>query len=162
MLQVGRKETVPRGEALILEGQAFDAIYIVLDATFSVALSALDDREINRLGCGEIVGEMSFVDARPPSATVKALENCTVFAIPRSHLAKRLEEDTAFAARFYRAICMFLSDRLRSSVALMGYESSQEMDADVEYQDELNPGVLDNIHLAGSRFDAMLKHLMSG
>ena len=162
MLQVGRKETVPRGHVLIREGHAFDTVYIVLDGAFSVTVSALEDREVNRLGCGEVVGEMSFVDARPPSATVTALENSTVFAIPRSHLAGRLEQDMAFAARFYRAICLFLSDRLRSSVALMGYDSGQELDADVEYQDELNPGVLDSIHLAGSRFDAMLKHLMSG
>ena len=162
MLQVGRKETVPRGHVLIREGHAFDAVYIVLDGAFSVTVSALEDREVNRLGCGEVVGEMSFVDARPPSATVTALENSTVFAIPRSHLAGRLEQDMAFAARFYRAICLFLSDRLRSSVALMGYDSGQELDADVEYQDELNPGVLDNIHLAGARFDAMLKRLMSG
>jgi len=162
MLQVGRKETVPRGQVLIRERHAFDAVYIVLDGAFSVTVSALEDREVNRLGCGEVVGEMSFVDARPPSATVTALENSTVFAIPRSHLAERLEQDMAFAAHFYRAICLFLSDRLRSSETPMGYDSGQELDADVEYQDELNPGVLDNIHLAGSRFDAMLKRLMSG
>jgi CRP/FNR family transcriptional regulator, cyclic AMP receptor protein len=32
--------------------------------------------EIARLGVGEIVGEMSFVDSAPPSATVTAVGEC--------------------------------------------------------------------------------------
>lgn len=160
MLQVGRKESVPANQVLIVEGRPFDAVYLVLDGTFSVTVSSLDDREINRLGCGEIVGEMSFVDERPPSATVTAVENSTVFAIPRQALAERIENDARFASRFYRAICLFLSDRLRSSVALMGYESGDDFEEDVEYQDELNPGVLDSLHLAGQRFDKLLKQVM--
>ena len=162
LVDVGETRSVPAGEVLIHEGQPFDAIFIVLDGTFSVEVAALGNKEINRLGCGEIVGEMSFVDARPPSATVRAIEKSTVFAVPRAELATRLDENPNFAVRFYRAICMFLSDRLRSSVALMGYEGNRALEMDVEYEDELNPGVLDSIHLAGSRFDAMLKRLLSG
>lgn len=160
LVEVGEKRSVAAGEILIREGQPFDAIFIVLEGTFSVEVAALGNKEINRLGCGEIVGEMSFVDARPPSATVRAIEKSTVFAVPRPELEARLRNDPAFAARFYRALCLFLSDRLRSSVALMGYEGSRVLEMDVEYEDELNPGVLDSIHLAGSRFDAMLKRLL--
>ena len=160
LVGVGEKRSIPAGDVLIREGQPFDAIFIVLDGTLAVEAAALGGKEINRLGCGEIVGEMSFVDARPPSATVRAIEKSTVFAVPRPDLATRLDEDAAFAARFYRALCLFLSDRLRSSVALMGYEGDGGLEMDVEYEDELNPGVLDSIHLAGSRFDAMLKRLL--
>jgi CRP-like cAMP-binding protein len=162
LVDVGETRSVAAGDILIREGQPFDAIFIVLDGTLSVEVAALGDKEINRLGCGEIVGEMSFVDARPPSATVRAIERSTVFAVPRTALATRLDENAEFAVRFYRAICLFLSDRLRSSVALMGYEGDQALEMDVEYEDELNPGVLDSLHLAGSRFDAMLKRLLRG
>jgi CRP/FNR family cyclic AMP-dependent transcriptional regulator len=162
LVEVGEKRSVPAGDVLIHEGRPFDAIFIVLEGTLSVEVAALGNKEINRLGCGEIVGEMSFVDARPPSATVRAIERSTVFAIPRTALESRLQDDPAFAARFYRALCLFLSDRLRSSVALMGYEGSHRMEMDVEYEDELNPGVLDSIHIAGSRFDSMLKRLLGG
>jgi len=160
MVEVGKKRVFPAGEVLIHEGKPFDAIFIVLDGTLSVEVAALGNKEINRLGSGEIVGEMSFIDDRPPSATVRALERSTVFAVPRPDLADRLDAEPAFAARFYRALCLFLSDRLRSSVALMGYEGDRDLEMDVEYEDELNPGVLDSIHLAGSRFDGMLKRLM--
>jgi hypothetical protein len=43
---------------------------------------------------------MSFIDARPPSATVQALDNTIVLAVPRRELAAKLEQDAEFAARF--------------------------------------------------------------
>lgn len=160
LLHVGRKQNVPVGHALIREGQPVDAVYIVLDGTLAVSVAALGEREINQLGCGEVVGEMSFIDARPPSATVKAVKASTVFAIPRLELASKLKADAGFAARFYLAVALFLSDRLRSSVALLGYGGDKALDEEIEYEDELNPTVLDNVHLAGTRFDRMLKRLM--
>jgi CRP-like cAMP-binding protein len=159
MLGVGRKEPISRGRILIEEGRDIDAVYMVLDGTFAVSVAAAGNREINRLSSGEVVGEMSFVDARPPSATVTAVEDSNVFAIPRADLANRLEQDMGFAARFYRALTLFLSDRLRSSVALLGYGDGGEL-GQIAMEEELNPNVLDSVHLAGSRFDGMLKRLM--
>ena len=49
------------------------------------------------LGPGEIVGEMSFVDARPPSATVKALEDSTVFSLSKPRLNAKLAADPGFS-----------------------------------------------------------------
>jgi len=160
MLSVGHIAAIRAGRTLITEGHDVDAVYIVLDGTFSVSVAALSNREINRLSSGEVVGEMSFVDARPPSATVTAVDNSHVFAIPRAELANKLEQDTGFAARFYRALTLFLSDRLRSSVALLGYGDGRDLDSSREIDEELNPNVLDSVHLAGSRFDGMLKRLM--
>ena len=155
-MSVGVRETIPAGDVLIRRGHPVDAVYIVLSGSFSVTVGS---REVNRLGSGEVVGEMSFVDARPPSATVTALETSSVFAIPRTSLAARLQDDTAFAARFYRALTLFLSDRLRSTVGLLGYGDDRDLETEDLQQEELNPEVLDTIHLAGSRFSGMLKRL---
>ncbi len=162
MLSTGRKEPVPRGNVLIREGKAIENVYIVLDGKFSVTVKALGEREVARLGSGEILGEMSFVDARPPSATVTALEDSIVFSLPRGELKEKLDRDTGFAARFYRALAVFLSDRLRSTVSRLGYGEGAGLDEDLEYEDELDATVLDAVHLAGSRFDRMLKRLMAG
>lgn len=162
MIANGKKQQVPAGTVLIHEGQAVNALYIILDGSVSVLAQALGGQEIARLGVGEMVGEMSFVDARPPSATVKALEKATVFVIPRGELSIKLEQDHPFAARFYRAIAVFLSDRLRGTVSRLGYGRGQRLTEDVEYADELDPSVLDTVYLAGTRFDRMLKRLMAG
>lgn len=160
LLTVGRKESLPDGHILIREGEPIDAVYIVLDGTLSVSVAAAGNRVVNELSSGEVVGEMSFVDSRPPSATVKAVGNAHVFAIPRSELGTKLEQDDGFAARFYRALTLFLSERLRSSVAMLGYGDGQPVITKPDDADELNPDVLDNVHLAGSRFSGMLQRLM--
>ena len=156
----GRKEQVAAGATLIREGSPIDAMYIVLDGRFSVWIRNSERRELAQLGAGEVVGEMSFVDARPPSATVEALQPSVVLTVARGELQKKLKTDTAFAARFYRALAGFLSDRLRATVSRLGYGAANPTDED-EDEDELDPNLLDSVHLAGARFDRMLKRLMS-
>ena len=90
-----------------------------------------------------VVGEMSFLDSQPPSASVRAVKKSWVLAISRKSLTDKLASDMAFAARFYRALGVFLSDRLRSTLGLLGYGSGQRL-AEREYADEIDPDTLDN------------------
>jgi len=158
LIAAGAKESVSAGNELICEGQPIGAVYVVLAGEFSVCAAAVDGREIARLGSGDIVGEMSFLDSRAPSATVAALRDSAVLAIPRDALASRLQEQTAFAARFYRALAMFLSSRLRGTVRRLGY--GEELIEDAEQEDELDDNVLDTVNRAGHRFTLMLNRLM--
>jgi CRP-like cAMP-binding protein len=159
MLATGRKETVPGGTVLIREGRPIEALYVVLIGTVEVSGSGID--KPIRLGCGEVVGEVSFVDARPPSATVTAAEDATLLAIPRVKLAAKLAVDHEFAARFYRSLAVFLAQRLRSTMRRLGYTPGQPLKEDQEYEDELGDEVLDNLHMAGARFDHVLKTLLA-
>jgi hypothetical protein len=68
--------------------------------------------------------------------------------------------DLEFAAHFYKAIAIFLSDRLRKTIKHLGYGEPMALDDDALQPDELDENVLDNIYLAGGRFDRMLKTLM--
>lgn len=159
MIAAGAKQHLSPGEVLIQEGQAAAAVFLVLEGVFSVVARAAGNQEVAQLRSGEIVGEMSFVDSRPPSATVRAIEASSVLAIPRLGLEARLSEDAPFAARFYRAMAVFLSDRLRSTVGLLGYGSGQTLDDEASYADEIDSAVLDNVSLAGARFDILQRRL---
>ena len=145
---------------LIREGQPIAAVYILLNGTVEVTGSGLGGAKPIRLGCGEVVGEMSFIESRPPSATVTAVEDSVVLSIPRPKLAAKLKADSGFAARFYHSLAVFLSHRLRDTVHRLGYGKADRLRDDVEYEDELDPQLLDNIHLAGSRFDRVLQRLL--
>ncbi len=155
----GRREAVSPGATLIQEGTPVAAVYIILDGLLAVLAGGAAETEVARLGAGEIVGEMSFVDARPPSASVRALRDSLVLAVPRSRLAARLDQDVGFAARFYRAVAIFLSDRLRNTMGRLGYRAGRPLADDVIYDDELDDNVLDNVHLAGARFQIILQRL---
>jgi CRP-like cAMP-binding protein len=150
LAKIGRRETVRAGTVLIEEGRHTDSMFVVLDGVLGARRRRTGDEVVARLEAGEIVGEMSFVDARPPAATVAALADSTVLRIPRAPLEARLTEDGAFGARFYRSLATFLSDRLRTAVA------AAEGGAEAE---ELDPSVLETLTRAGERFDRLLKRL---
>ena len=158
MLATGRRQSVPRGAVLIRQGVPIDALFILLEGRLAVLLGR-QEREIARLNAGEIVGEMSFVDARPPSATVKALEDSTVFALSRLTLGAKLSADLGFAARFYKALAIYLSTTVRERHRALGYGTDLPPE-EQDDPDELDPSVLDGIYLAGERFDRMIKRLM--
>ncbi|MBD24650.1 MAG: cyclic nucleotide-binding protein [Candidatus Marinimicrobia bacterium] len=160
LADVGQRRKVQPGEVLIEERKAGVEVLIVLEGSLSVSVLALG--ELARLGAGEIVGEMSLIDSRPASASVTAVEPSTVLAIPKDVIQIKLNEDIGFAARFYRAVAVFLSGRMRGTVQKLGYgsDSTDELDEEVEAEGELDLDVLDKVHLAGARFDRMLKRLL--
>lgn len=161
MIAEGAREYIPSGTVLIREGQPIGTVYVLLDGTLEVSGSGAGGAAPIRLGCGEIVGEMSFIDARPPSATVTAAADSVVLAIQRPALASKLAGDAEFAARFYHSLAVFLSHRLRDTVRRLGYGKGQPLREDVEYEDELDANTLNSIHLAGSRFDRVRQRLLA-
>jgi bacteriocin-type transport-associated protein len=158
LISVGARRVVPEGTVLIHQGRPADAVYIVLDGELSVSVTTPEGerRELARIGCGEIVGELSFLDARPPAATVAATQPATLLAIPRKVLSEKLARDTGFAARFYHALGILLAYRMRVSAA---YREGAALSQEVVYDDELDPDLLDQVALASRRFDWMLKRL---
>lgn len=159
MIAAGFRREVDAAHVLIREGKPVDSVFLVLDGKLAVLVSALGNREVARLQSGEMVGEMSFVDGRPPSATVQTLERSVVLAIPRPLLQAKLIEDAPFAARFYRALAVFLSDRLRHTVGLLGYGQGKQLDEEITYSDEIDSDTLENVSLAGARFDWLQRRL---
>ncbi|KGF72346.1 cyclic nucleotide-binding protein [Neosynechococcus sphagnicola sy1] len=159
MLTNGSKEEIPAGTILIQQGNPIDKFYIVLGGDLGVFMGSAEGPVIAHLSSGEVVGEMSFLDARPPSATVKAIADSLVWSIPRKHLVTKLHQDVGFASRFYRALAVFLCDRLRGTVSRLGYDPDQSLSGS-ESEAEINPSVLDNLDLAQIRFSWLLRRLL--
>jgi CRP/FNR family transcriptional regulator, cyclic AMP receptor protein len=154
--KLGNVEDVEAGAELIRQGDHIEKLYIVLSGSFTVTQeSGKKTAELALLRTGEIIGEMSFVDAAPTAATVIAAEPSSVLAIPRGELAELIENDPPFAARFYKALAVLLSDRLRQVMsALHGTPAGVGLE-----EDELDPAVLSTLSLAGERFDRILAGL---
>ncbi len=160
ILETGSREEISAGTVLIYEGKAIDAVYILLEGELSVKTKATGDRELANLLSGEVVGEMSFVDTRPPSATVTAKQNSIVLSLPRKQLATKLIQDVGFASRFYRAMAVFLSHRLRLTVKQLSSQAGSGPVSlpDDELADEARVGVA----LAKTRLDWLLRRLKDG
>ena len=151
----GRRQRLSDGEMIVREGAPLDALFITLDGELRVTLG--DGTEVARLGPGEVVGEIAFVDSSLPSATVTATGDAYVLVLTQTTLRQRLGSDLGFAARFYRALAIFLADRLKTTTRRLGYGRGGDLDTREILEDELDPSVLDTVSQAGERFTRLLR-----
>ena len=102
-------------ELILKEGARNTTIYTIMDGEVSV-ISTIGDHEmeLHRLGPGEVIGEMSFIDNDPVSANVVARGQVTLKVIDTEILAQYILKDPFFFGRFYKALARTLSSRLRT------------------------------------------------
>ncbi len=112
----GRGKVVNPGTTIVQEGIHPNAIFVVTRGRFDVAVETLADQPLARLGAGELIGEISFLEGSPASATIVANEESAVLVVDNQLLNERIRADTAFAARIYRAFALIAERRLRSRV----------------------------------------------
>ena len=102
------------GEVLINEGDMGDTAYCVVTGEVVVwKVGEFGPIELARLGPGAIFGEMSMVDEKPRSASVRALCSTRVKCIRRSQFLDSFENDPDFAA----SLLKILLERLRETGA---------------------------------------------
>lgn len=154
LAQAGQRVHVDPGTVLIPIASHVDYLYFVLEGRLVIKTKSGDPLAL--LESGEIIGEMSLVDPAPTAVSVEVVADSTLLRIADAVLRDKLASDPEFASRFYRALCVFMADRLRHTTTRMGYGNAAE---DSHAKDELNDDLLDNVHLAGARFDRMLKRL---
>jgi CRP-like cAMP-binding protein len=158
MASTGARRRLHDGEIVIEEGKPVDSVILLLQGELLVG--AKGSGQFARLGVGEIVGEMSFVDSALPSATVTAQGGCLALYVDKATLAQKLESDVAFGYRFYRALAVLLADRLREARRLPTARERGLGNEATVLDDELDVGILDAVSAAGQRFDRMLKILI--
>jgi CRP/FNR family cyclic AMP-dependent transcriptional regulator len=139
----GALRSLAAGETLIAAGRAVEHLFFLTDGTLEV--TSPKGSHIATLELGEVVGEMSFVEKRLPTANVKALSAARVLAVPRAAMLAEFARDAAMGMRFYRALAVFLSDRLRTA---SGADDT-----------ELDEGLLDTLSMAGDRFIRLIAML---
>jgi CRP-like cAMP-binding protein len=147
LVAAGKRREIPAGATLIQAGQPIHSIYLVIDGAFAARSAGANENA--RLLSGEVMGELSFVDQAPPARTIEALEPSFVLDIPRRRINAKAAEDTGFAARLYRGLSLSLAARLRTVEAPSPSESELDFDE------------LDDLSMAGARFDWIQKRLRS-
>ncbi|MGB3536178.1 MAG: cyclic nucleotide-binding domain-containing protein [Microcoleaceae cyanobacterium] len=152
-----KKKVISPGEILIYEGEAINALYIILSGLLSVSISTESKTELALLPEGEVVGEISFVDSRPPLATVKAIKRSEVLVIPRYALSLQLHRNSGFSSRFYQGICLCLASRMRGTVRRLGY-AVEDDDPNLDMQD-INQSTVNFLTLAEAKFTWLIQNL---
>lgn len=126
LLSNGSEHQVISNYVLTVAGKVPPSLFIVLEGLVGVRVDALGNDILRRLGPGQLVGEMSFLENKPASATVVAIENSLLLAISRTTLESKIVSDPPFAARLYRALARMLSERLRGTMAALSQRMGEQ------------------------------------
>lgn len=113
MVAAGSELRLVRGDLLFREGDAADALYVVLTGRVAIAIAnPIDNREtvVSLMEPGDLFGEMAMLDDGPRSAMARALETSTVLAIPFAPVVTAFQSDP----RLLWGVTRLLAHRLRA------------------------------------------------
>ncbi len=105
------------GTRLFRQGEPGEFMAIIVEGTFA-AYAARDDGgrvELNRMGSGTTVGEMTMLDPAPRSAEVEALEHGLVYQLDRQGFLRLRRRCPRVAVALVDAIAAVITERLRKA-----------------------------------------------
>jgi CRP-like cAMP-binding protein len=116
-----RRRDVPAGALLWRQGQAAEAMLLVLDGRVTVSLRLPGDRavEVASVGRGEVLGEIPLLDGGQHSATARATEPASVLALSRADFAALVSRRHPTAFTLKRRIAGVVCARLRAQAAVL-------------------------------------------
>jgi CRP-like cAMP-binding protein len=122
------------GDVVLQEGEPGDRLFFIYRGAADVVKRDPDtgsEFPIARLERGAVVGEMSFMDGEPASATVRAAQGCAVLFVARENLQFSGDGPTRhLQAKLTRALALAVIRRLRdmsgAHVEVMRGELEQE------------------------------------
>jgi CRP-like cAMP-binding protein len=109
----GHTQRFKAGAPIIREGIDPGALYIVMEGLVGIYVSSVGNSCLATLGPGEMLGDISFLEEIPASASVIAVEESNLLSISRKDLESKLKEDHDFASRIYKTFAIISSKRLR-------------------------------------------------
>lgn len=106
-------KAIPAGEYLITEGGKNNEMYWILSGEFTITKMNNENQNVivGEAKTGELIGEMSFLDNLPRSASVKAKVDSEVLVIPHKKFMQTLDNQP----RWFRSLMQTLSTRLRDA-----------------------------------------------
>ncbi len=114
LLRLSKIRQYESKETIIAEGTDEKWIYFMISGCVQIEKAGKYVDKLKR--CGDIFGELGFLDEGPRSATVKALENTVCLATDISYLLEMKEEGhDSFHAAIYKMFSEILAHRLRET-----------------------------------------------
>ncbi len=97
---------------LLREGEESTNLYYLCKGMLAVLkLKGGVEVQIGTIYAGEVVGEMSFLDKEPRSASIRAMDDCELTVIPPDNFNKLINT----LPKWYTALINTLLDRLRKA-----------------------------------------------
>lgn len=112
--EIASEATLASGEVVFEEGDPGERFYVITSGRVDVLRQG---RTLATLGPGDCFGEMALLDGTTRSATVRALDDCTVLVMTRSDFLDLLELYPGIARAIAAVLIARLRDRLTRKVS---------------------------------------------
>ena len=114
--QLLESQNLARGETLFRQGDASDAIYLIITGEMEILLRVAnhDDHHLVTLGSGTIFGEVAPLADECRTATATALTEVSLAKLPWGALESGLENSDRWAVKFLLHTSQVLARRLRA------------------------------------------------
>jgi len=112
------------GKVVFKEGTHGGYMFFIVDGEAEVSQLIKNKKVVvAKLGAGRSLGEMSLLDGKARSATVKAVSNLTLIVLKREDFKKLLAEHPETASRVVIGIATLLSDSLRDTTRVFSEQT---------------------------------------
>ena len=113
--QKAHKRMLNKDEILFHKGDEGASLFVILSGRVKIVTQDVDDNEVilNKVGTGEIIGEMALLDFEPRSAGVVALEKTSALELSRKDFMEIMKAQPDLALSLIRN----LSSRLRHNTS---------------------------------------------
>ena len=102
-------QTYAAGETIFDDGQEGDYMYVVIEGEVEIVAKG---KVINRIGVGEIFGEMALIDNSPRSADARASRECRVVPVDQYNFTHYVQHSPFFAIY----VMSVMAERLRGQI----------------------------------------------
>lgn len=131
LAEIAITRVFPNGEEFVTQDDVSRDLYIIASGTAEII--GVTGEVMGRVRAGMPIGEVSFIDARPRSVTVRSCGICEVVILPAEGLWDVLQTDCALALTALMNLSRVLCARLRATnkdlAALMAIEESEPIRA---------------------------------
>lgn len=128
-----QKRHLTKGEFLIEEGSESNEMYWLISGKLNITKRNQKGENIiiGEANPGELVGEMSFLETLPRSASVKAMEESDVIIIPHERFVNIFDGQPIW----FKSLMRVLSKRLRNANQVIA-QNYQHQDSEIELGQE--------------------------
>ncbi len=126
-LKIARRVRFPRGEAILMEGQTGETMYIIEEGSVEITKTLVigrgqeksrdRDKVLTKLSAEDhaIFGEVALFEQSKRTATVVALTDCLLLEVAKPDFLRLAEENPRIGYKITRNITQLLCSRLRKA-----------------------------------------------
>jgi len=126
VLKIVYERSYVPGQTVLNEGERGDELFLIAKGSMAVIK---DNHHLTTLSTGSQFGEIAFMDGKPRSATIRALEDSTLLCIRREDFRNLTRTDPVIATKLLWCFVLNMAGRLRGlSESLVHSTNKPEQD----------------------------------